>query len=890
MAKKKKMTEAQLKALEALEKFEAAAEPESPVATQEVEMPAPPGPKKGKKKGKMSEAQLKSLEALEAFEASQDSQSEDSQSEPAPAAVGGKKKGKKGKNKMSADQLKALEALEQFEASQSEPAAEPSVPEPVQGKGKKGKKGKMSEAQLRSLEALEQFESSQASTDLGSIAEESEEELSEEAVQEKVVMEVASSVSMTEESEEEAEEEMSLDMLFEEDDGGRPGGKKKGKKGGKTAKKKAKAHAQNVDALGEDAANALQGGGEDGKRKRPPPRVRIDKSSQPDYVSLRMEKIAITFKNQDVLTDATWGVQSGDRVGLVGANGGGKTTQLRILYGELDPDSGDIIKSAEDLKIAFLRQEFVDELVPSRTLKEEMMSVFTEEAEILKELDGMDEVLAKCTEDPNAMQDALDRMAELQNMVEQKGINLLDSKVEKIIDLMGFQSEEADALVASFSGGWKMRIGLGKILLTDPNILLLDEPTNHLDLESIEWMEDFLQNQKIPMVIVSHDREFLDRVCTKIVDCENGVTAQYDGNYSRFLKLKQARFDAWKSAYDAQMKKAKAEKDWINRFKSGAQAAQAASRQKKLDKMMASDEWVRKPPTPGKKLRFRFPPSPRIGDGYAICDIREVSHGYDKEGAETLFSDVNMSVEKGERVAFLGPNGCGKSTLLRLVVGKEKARSGEIRLGGQNLVVNYYEQNQADALDLDQTVIQCIQEAADGTQEYEELRALLGQFLFKGDTVQKKIGMLSGGEKARVALCRMMLRPANLLVLDEPTNHLDIPAKEMLEEALQHYDGTLLLISHDRYFVSQVGNVIAAFEDGEIVRYNGDYRFYMDKNEALRNKVESRYVDGVDGIKELREVQVEPEVEKKKKNFGGSAVTSGKKNKGVKNAKRMGDL
>eukprot|EP00286_Rhodomonas_abbreviata_P017898 CAMPEP_0181324850 /NCGR_PEP_ID=MMETSP1101-20121128/20591_1 /TAXON_ID=46948 /ORGANISM="Rhodomonas abbreviata, Strain Caron Lab Isolate" /LENGTH=426 /DNA_ID=CAMNT_0023433077 /DNA_START=27 /DNA_END=1304 /DNA_ORIENTATION=+ len=425
--------------------------------------------------------------------------------------------------------------------------------------------------------------------------------------------------------------------------------------------------AAKVEEMGEEAAME-QAGKEDaasGKagRKRPPPRVRVDTNSQPGYVSLRLEKIGITFKNQDVLTDCTWGVQTGDRIGLVGANGGGKTTQLRILAGELEPNTGDIVKSAADLKIAFLRQEFVDELVLSRTLKEELLSVFTEEAAILKELDGMDQVLEECTDDADKMQAALDRMAELQAMADAKGVTALDSKVEKIIDLMGFQAEEGEQLVASFSGGWKMRIGLGKILLTDPNILLLDEPTNHLDLESIEWMEDFLQNQKIPMVIVSHDREFLDRVCTKIVDCEMGVTTSYDGNYSRFMRLKQERLDAWKSAYDAQMKKVKQEKDWINRFKSGAQASQAASRQKKLDKLQASDTWVKRPPTPGKPLRFRFPPSPRIGDGYAICKMEGIGHGYAEEGA-MLFKNVNINVEKGERVAFLGANGCGKSTLL----------------------------------------------------------------------------------------------------------------------------------------------------------------------------------------------------------------------------------
>jgi len=253
----------------------------------------------------------------------------------------------------------------------------------------------------------------------------------------------------------------------------------------------------------------------------------------------------------------------------------------------------------------------------------------------------------------------------------------------------------------------------------------------------------------------------------------------------------------------------------------------------------------------------------------------------------------NSVIDKGQRIAFLGPNGCGKSTLLRLVVGTETPDEGMVELGGggDNLVVNYFEQNQADALDLSKSVLQIMQEAADGQYEYEELRALLGQFLFKGDTVQKKLEMLSGGEKARVALCRMMLRPANLLVLDEPTNHLDIPAKETLEEALQYYDGTMLVISHDRYFISQVANVVMAFEEGKVERYDGDYRYYMERNEAIKRKVEARYVAGTGGIKEskLNDVLKEQAQKAQTKNFGGSAVTSGKKDKGIKNAKRFGD-
>jgi len=809
------------------------------------------------------------------------------------------------KKKLTDAQIKALQALEQFEAIETAGAPAPVVEEPKMEKKKtKKKKGPWVPGQ----DAEKEGAAADSVPDIAAAAPEAEAAPAPVVVEEEEAL--APVMAKDEKAEEQGKQKKKggiagglLDELFagEEEEAFDPFAEDPDEAPKLSKKKQGKEKKGKKGAVAESEAGVVSEDGEEEvevevkvAKKRPPPKVRIDTSAQPGFVSLRLKNIGITFKGQDVLTDASWAVSTGDRVGLVGANGGGKTTQLRILSGELEATTGDIIKSSADLKLAFLRQEFVDELISTRTLKEELLSVFTEEAAILKELDEVTAELETTGGDTARMQVVLDRMEKLQKMADGKSVSTLDSRVEKILDTMGFQPEEGDNLVASFSGGWKMRIGLGKILLTKPNILLLDEPTNHLDLESIEWMESFLINQNIPMVIVSHDREFLDKVCTKIVDTESGVTSSYDGNYSRFMKMKRERQEAWQASYDAQMKRVKGDKDFINRFKVGAQAAQAASRQKRLEKQMASDDWVRKPPTPGKKLRFRFPAAPRMGDGYAVCNIKNVKHGYaERPGKEVLFQDVDFSVEKGERVAFLGPNGCGKSTLLRLVVGNEAPNEGKCLLGGgdnENLAVNYYEQNQADCLDLDLTVLKTMQLATDGTVEYEELRALLGQFLFKGDTVDKKLSVLSGGEKARVALCRMMLKPCNLMVLDEPTNHLDIPAKEMLEEALQYYDGTLLVISHDRYFISQVANVIAAFEDKRLARYNGDYKHYMDVNNEWRAKVEARYLDGIEGIKELPQMDdAVDEKEKKKKNFGGSAVTSGRKDKGVKNAKRSGD-
>jgi len=625
------------------------------------------------------------------------------------------------------------------------------------------------------------------------------------------------------------------------------------------------------------------------RKQRGSPRIQIAESSQPGYVSLRLDKINVVFKNQEVLTDASWEVRTGDRVGLVGANGCGKTTMVKILAGDMEPTSGDVIKSSASLRIAFLRQEFAEELDRTRTLREEFTSVFSEALGTLAKLEETEKRLESAdASDAEGMQALLDEMQTLQRECDRLEAGKVTGKVDKVLDQMGFVREEAEALVASFSGGWKMRIGLGKILLQDPNILLLDEPTNHLDLESVEWLEKFLVQQNIPMVIVSHDREFMDNVCTKVVDTIQGSTYSYEGNYERFLKQKKARMDAWKSAYDRQQKSIKDERNWINQNKNKPATASAVKqRQEKLDKLLkgqGKEELVERPPNENRKFRFRFPPPPRISEADALAEIDDLTHGYP---GNLLFKDVGLTVEGSDRIAFLGPNGCGKSTLLRCLVGKETPNEGSAGIGA-TCTFNYFEQNQADAMDLDDTVMGVIEKAST-TESYEQLRALLGQFLFKGEEVNKKIRNLSGGEKARVALCRMMLTPANLLLLDEPTNHLDIPAKEILEEALQHYEGSMLLISHDRYFISQVATTIIAVEDKALEMYSGDYKYYLANRPELAEQVEARFIAGDSreiGSAKVVEVQAEDKGSRKK-SFGGGGGPSGNKDKGVKNAKRM---
>jgi ATP-binding cassette subfamily F protein 3 len=396
----------------------------------------------------------------------------------------------------------------------------------------------------------------------------------------------------------------------------------------------------------------------------------------------------------------------------------------------------------------------------------------------------------------------------------------LESRIEKILPEMGFAAGDGDRYVSEFSGGWQMRMGLGKILLQEPDILLMDEPTNHLDLDTIEWLEIYLKGLTTPMVIVSHDREFLDRLCTQIVETERGVSTTYLGNYSAYLLQKEENEVAQLNAYERQQKELAKQEAFVEKFRASAtRSTQAKSREKLLDKI----ERIEAPIGSVRTLHFRFPPAPR--SGREVVMIEDMTHTYDEK---ILFLGANLLIERGDRIAFLGHNGAGKSTLLRLIAGLEPPSDGKVTMGAHNVIPSYFEQNQAEALDLDKTVLETVHdEVPDWTNE--EVRTLLGRFLFSGDMVYKQVNALSGGEKARLALAKMLLRPASLMMLDEPTNHLDIPAKEMLEEALQHYDGTVLLVSHDRYFISRVATKIVEIRDGELRLYRGDYHYYLDK-------------------------------------------------------------
>ena len=534
---------------------------------------------------------------------------------------------------------------------------------------------------------------------------------------------------------------------------------------------------------------------------------------------LRLERVGKIYPTGEVLRDVTWEVKPGDRIGLVGVNGAGKSTQLRLIAGMEEASSGQVVKQGEP-RIAYLQQEF--DVDPSRTVREELFQAFGEAAIVLDkqkkvELDmGSDRAAA----DPDHLDVLIHELGRLQTRFEGLHGYELDARIDKLLPTIGFKLDEADRLVSDYSGGWQMRLALGKILLQDPDLLLLDEPTNHLDVETIQWLEGYLIKQKAALVVISHDRTFLDRVCNQIVSTERGVSRSYLGNYTSHLEQKALEKEASQAAFERQQKEIATQQAYIDRFRASAtRSTQAKSREKQLDKVERVDAPVESVSGPS----FRFPPAPRSGAQVAV--IENMTHCY---GENILFMEADLEIDRGDRIAFVGPNGAGKSTLLRLIMGVETPEEGSARLGEHNVIASYFEQNQAEALDLNKTVIETMFEAVpDWTQT--QVRSLLGSFCFSNDSVFKDVGKLSGGEKARLALALMLLSPCNLLVLDEPTNHLDIPAKQMLEDALCAYEGAALLVSHDRYFISRVANRIVEIRDGELVIYRGDYAYYQEK-------------------------------------------------------------
>ena len=588
---------------------------------------------------------------------------------------------------------------------------------------------------------------------------------------------------------------------------------------------------------------------------------------------VRLENVKKAFKGAEVLKGCSWDCKRGERVGLVGWNGAGKTTQLRIITGEMEADEGEVML-ADKVKIGYLTQEF--EVKETNTVREEFMASFGEESQVIRDTERIQQALEN-EPDMELMTVLLEKLDELQKKADRLDLFNMERAIDKIMPTLGFVPEDNDRLVASFSGGWQMRISLGKILLQEPGLLLMDEPTNHLDLDAIQWLEGYLTSVDVPMVIVSHDREFLDQLCTKTVEVERGRATTYKGNYSDYQRAKRSQGAIQMVAYEKYMKEVTRQKDMIRRLSGGGQSGRANAAAKELERLR--EEPVEKPWIE-KERRFRFPDAQR--SSAIVARVENLTHGYDEK---TLFKNTNLQIDRGERVAMIGANGCGKSTLMRLMQGAETPVSGTASLGDPELCkVNYFYQNQAEGLDANKGVLETLVEAAPDEQ-LNDLKALLGQMKFSTSFHKKPVKFLSGGEKARLALAKFMVTPANVLLLDEPTNHLDIPSKEMLEEAISNFDGSVIAISHDRYFLRQIATRVLNFDEGKITDYAGDYAYFLEKNDKAGSRdkrlqkqakeVEKKQIVSKSKMSKAEKAKLKKE---KAKAFGGGSGAA-KKNK-----------
>jgi len=537
---------------------------------------------------------------------------------------------------------------------------------------------------------------------------------------------------------------------------------------------------------------------------------------------IRFEGISKIYSTDVVLKNINWEIKKGEKVGLVGSNGAGKSTQFKILIGEEEQTSGTIIKEGNPT-IAHLKQEFDCNL--NFSVRQELESSFkdiqTVAIKLLEIENKMKSLDVKKHSDE--LETFVNQLAKYQAKFEALGGYKMQSDVEKILPKLGFSKEDADKLIGNFSGGWQMKIALGKIMLQKPDLLLLDEPTNHLDLDTIFWLEKYLSSLKIAIIIISHDRYFLDKLCKKIIFIDRGISEIYNGNYSFFVDQKSLNEESQNKAYQLQQKEIEIQKKYIDRFRASAtRSSQAKSREKQLKNISK----IEAPRATSKSPVFNFPECPRSGK--LVLNIKNLSHSYDDK---ILFLDINLKISSGEKIAILGPNGCGKSTLLKIIMKKISPEIGEINLGKHNIITSYYEQNQAEALSLEERVIDLI---CDKSPEWSQkkVRTFLGGFGFQNETVFKYIKQLSGGEKARLALALMIINPSNFLLLDEPTNHLDLESKENLELAIKNYKGSLLIISHDRYFISKVANRIIEIKDSKLFSYDGNYEYFLEKSQS----------------------------------------------------------
>ena len=530
-----------------------------------------------------------------------------------------------------------------------------------------------------------------------------------------------------------------------------------------------------------------------------------------------------------LLDRITWQIGDGDRVGLCGPNGAGKTTLLRMFAGDEEPDSGAIVMPA-NLTIGYLPQDGLTHA--GRTLFEEASSAFQPLLDLKSEMHDIEQRLGDTSVPETEHEAMLARYSDLQDRFRLSDGYNMDLRIATVLRGLGFDPDEAHRPADTFSGGWQMRIALAKLLLGRPNLLLLDEPTNHLDLDARNWLEGYVAAYPYAVILVSHDRYFLDAVVTRITDLNLRKLTDYVGSYSKYVEQRDAMLERLRQAKRDQDEEVARVKMFIDRFRYQAtKAAQVQSRIKLLEKIVPIEV-----PPERKRIHFKFPACAR--SGRTVLELKHIRKAY---GDLVVFRDLSLHIERGDRIALVGPNGAGKSTLMRMLSGEEAADRGT-RTVGHQVVVEYFAQDEATRLTPALTVYETL-EAGSPTGMVPAIRNVLGGFLFSGDDVYKKAGVLSGGERTRLAVARMLLRPSNTLLLDEPTNHLDLDSKDVLLEALEDYGGTLIFVSHDRYFVEKLATRIIEIGHGEAIVYPGTYAEFLwhkDHHEAQAARITSR--------------------------------------------------
>lgn len=551
---------------------------------------------------------------------------------------------------------------------------------------------------------------------------------------------------------------------------------------------------------------------------------------------IRVQGLKKSFGILDLFADVNFTVKSGERVGFVGANGAGKTTLMRCLLGQEETDGGTVgFDSAAT--IGYVEQQAE---LTGATLYDEFMTAFDDITALARKKQAMEQAIA--AGDKSALEDygrLVDRFEHLEGYD-------FEARIKKVAFGLGFTEEELQRETAHLSGGQRTRVVLAKALLREPDFLFLDEPTNHLDISMIEWLEEFLNAYTGGVLLISHDRYFLDKVATKIIDLDNKQITVYEGNYSYFAKVKADRRAALESAYAKQQEHIKKTEEYIRRFRAGIKSKQARGRQSQLNRL----ERIVLPPEAAKFNYFAFNPPAECAD--RVAELEEVSAVF---GEQHIFDKLSLLVRRGDGVAIVGPNGAGKTTMLRLILGELNSPTGRIKIGNR-VKTGYFSQHHED-LHMERSALAEIQYEFD--LDEEQARGCLGAFLFHGDEVLRRIGDMSGGEQARLAFLKLMLTGANFLVLDEPTNHLDIPAKEAVEEALMAFPGTFIVVSHDRYFLDRVANFTVELEAGVLTEYEGDYSYYKEKKALLAKEAaeEAAY------LASQKPIKAEPEPEKK---------------------------